>query len=100
MSLADSVGKVFKEGSIHSKSGRDAGHVDNVASGSQDPEKQPPPKRTLLDGEKGTDAAKIEKPSSEDVRIITDEECSEELGFSFPNWKKWTILTSMLCISS
>lgn len=29
----------------------------------------------------------------DDLRVITEAECYDELGFSFPTWKKWAILT-------
>ena len=35
---------------------------------------------------------KNEEAGNEKVEL-TEEDCYEELGFSFPNWKKWTILT-------
>lgn len=44
-----------------------------------------------------TDAQKGEKPSHLDSEgnekiEIQEEDCYDELGFSFPTWKKWSIL--------
>lgn len=41
---------------------------------------------------------KIEKVDSEDKPIITEDECYEELGFSFSTTKKWTILTIIFLV--
>ncbi|KAF2807393.1 putative MFS multidrug transporter [Mytilinidion resinicola] len=35
----------------------------------------------------------LEKVGTYDKIEITEEDCYDELGFSFPTWKKWTILT-------
>lgn len=40
--------------------------------------------------EKTTDSA---SDSSDEKVELTEEDCYDELGFSFPSWKKWTILT-------
>lgn len=32
-------------------------------------------------------------PGSDEIRVITEAECYDQLGFSFPTWKKWAILT-------
>lgn len=50
----------------------------------------------------GTDAAQLEKagtPDSgddDDVIFLTEDDAYEELGFCFPTWKKWTILTGTI----
>jgi hypothetical protein len=36
-------------------------------------------------------------PNDEKIEI-TEEECYDELGYSFPSWKKWTILTVIFWI--
>ncbi|EEY22404.1 multidrug transporter [Verticillium alfalfae VaMs.102] len=35
----------------------------------------------------------LEKLGTNDKYEITEDDCYEELGYSFPNWKKWYILT-------
>ncbi|GJC88309.1 putative transporter C794.04c [Colletotrichum liriopes] len=37
--------------------------------------------------------AKLEKLGTYDKYEITEDDCYDELGFSFPKWKKWYILT-------
>ncbi|KAK1991002.1 major facilitator superfamily transporter [Colletotrichum falcatum] len=37
--------------------------------------------------------AKLEKLGTHDKYEITEDDCYNELGFSFPKWKKWYILT-------
>ncbi|KAK1984927.1 major facilitator superfamily transporter [Colletotrichum cereale] len=37
--------------------------------------------------------AKLEKLGTHDKYEITEDDCYDELGFSFPKWKKWYILT-------
>ena len=39
----------------------------------------------------GTDTSRLEKAPSDDgdVVILTEDEVYEQLGFSFPTWKKW-----------
>ncbi|KXH54732.1 major facilitator superfamily transporter [Colletotrichum salicis] len=37
--------------------------------------------------------AKLEKLGTHDKYEITEDDCYEELGFCFPKWKKWYILT-------
>lgn len=38
-------------------------------------------------------SAQLEKLGTYDRYEITEDDCYEELGFSFPTWKKWYILT-------
>ncbi|WYZ44184.1 hypothetical protein EsH8_VII_000620 [Colletotrichum jinshuiense] len=40
-----------------------------------------------------SNGAKLEKLGTHDKYEITEDDCYEELGFSFPKWKKWYILT-------
>ncbi|KAF5492168.1 putative efflux pump kojT [Colletotrichum siamense] len=37
--------------------------------------------------------AKLERLGTNDKYEITEDDCYDELGYSFPKWKKWTILT-------
>ena len=39
-----------------------------------------------------------EKYGTYDRYEITEEDCYEELGFCFPNWKKWTILSIVFTV--
>lgn len=36
--------------------------------------------------------------SSDGRRILTDDECYEELGFCFPSWKKWMIISVIFLV--
>jgi hypothetical protein len=40
----------------------------------------------------------VDKVGTYDKIEITEEDCYEELGFSFPTWKKWTILTVIFIV--
>ncbi|KAF1999035.1 MFS multidrug transporter-like protein [Amniculicola lignicola CBS 123094] len=40
----------------------------------------------------------FEKYGTYDRYELTEEDCYDELGFSFPNWKKWTILTVVFLV--
>ena len=40
----------------------------------------------------------IEKTGTNDKIEITEEDCYDELGFSFPSWKKWMILTVIFLV--
>jgi len=40
----------------------------------------------------------IEKTGTYDKKEITEEECYDELGFSFPTWKKWTVLSVIFIV--
>ncbi|OBR10197.1 Major facilitator superfamily transporter [Colletotrichum higginsianum IMI 349063] len=55
---------------------RDVNHLDRQADG-------------LANGS----GAKLEKLGTYDKYEITEDDCYDELGFSFPKWKKWYILT-------
>ena len=35
---------------------------------------------------------------NDDKYEITEEDCMDELGFSYPNWKKWYILTVIFIV--
>lgn len=54
-------------------------------------------------GEEGTDVPLAQVRSNhmdpDDEKIIlTEEECYDQLGFSFPSWKKWTILSVIFLV--
>src|SRR5882757_7238718 len=38
------------------------------------------------------------EPETFDKIEITEEDCQSELGFSYPEWKKWTILTVIFLV--
>jgi MFS family permease len=40
----------------------------------------------------------VDKAGTYDKIEITEEDCYDELGFSFPTWKKWTILTVIFIV--
>lgn len=40
----------------------------------------------------------LEKPGTYDKVEITEEDCYDELGFSFPSWKKWMILSIIFLV--
>lgn len=40
----------------------------------------------------------VEKTDSDNKVEITEEDCYDELGFSFPTWKKWMILTVIFLV--
>jgi len=40
----------------------------------------------------------IEKTGTYDKQELTEDDCYDELGFSFPTWKKWTILTIIFLV--
>ena len=44
------------------------------------------------------DKKHFEKYGTNDRYEITEEDCWNELGFSFPTWKKWTILTIVFSV--
>lgn len=44
------------------------------------------------------DRAHYEKYGTYDRYEITEEDCYDELGFSFPTWKKWTILSIVFLV--
>ncbi|KAF2092562.1 MFS general substrate transporter, partial [Rhizodiscina lignyota] len=40
----------------------------------------------------------LDRPGTYDKIEITEEDCYDELGYSFPSWKKWTILTIIFLV--
>ena len=45
-----------------------------------------------------TDGADLDRPGTYDKIEITEAECYDELGYSFPEWKKWTILSVIFMV--
>ena len=43
--------------------------------------------------------AGLEKLGTYDKYEITEDDCYDELGYSFPKWKKWYILTVIFWVS-
>ncbi|KAH8663618.1 putative MFS multidrug transporter [Tricladium varicosporioides] len=46
----------------------------------------------------GDDLPEVEKAGTYDKIELTEEMCYDELGYSFPTWKKWTILTIIFLV--
>lgn len=90
-STPDSIEKHSKDESLdhQAKNDKSALHAEDVGPASRNAEK---PIRPTFPGTAGQDE---KRPDDPDVRILTEEECYEELGFCFPEWKKWMILTGM-----
>ena len=61
----------------------------NVANGVE-------PKNEM--NEKDANGADLDRPGTYDKIEITEEDCYDELGYSFPKWKKWTILTIIFLV--
>lgn len=92
-STPDSIEKHSKDEVLdhQAKNEKGALHAEDVGSA---PRKVEKPIRPTFPGTAVEDSAKLEKrPDDPDVRILTEDECYEELGFCFPEWKKWMILT-------
>lgn len=100
----DSIDKHSASGSVEApvneKVGTGAEHAETAGEGAGKPKKT-----TMFDDNltaalkesqfNGPGADKNEKLAG-GKREITEEECYSELGFSWPTWKKWTILTVSL----
>lgn len=39
-----------------------------------------------------------QKEGSDEIRVLTEADCYDELGFSFPTWKKWSVLTVIFIV--
>lgn len=109
MSSRDSIEeKTSKEESLRGRNSRadhDTLHAENAGSGTSPPEDMSEKKiekkksrRAHFPGLSDHDDALEPRKTMDDpdVYILDEEDCYEELGFCFPTWKKWTILTSML----
>ncbi|KAH7324830.1 putative MFS multidrug transporter [Stachybotrys elegans] len=51
------------------------------------------PEAPTADHVPGAEGKTLGKPNSLEKYEITEDDCYEELGFNFPTWKKWYILT-------
>lgn len=69
------------DGSDNSSTTRADGRVSNIENAN-----------TNTSGEKSNGPGEFDKVE------ITEEDCFDELGFSFPEWKKWTILTVIFLV--
>jgi hypothetical protein len=49
-------------------------------------------------GANGTNSSNLEKLGTYDKYEITEDDCYDELGYSFPSWKKWYILTIIFIV--
>jgi hypothetical protein len=45
-----------------------------------------------------TNGQELDRYGTYDKIEITEDDCCDELGFSFPAWKKWTILTIIFLV--
>ncbi|KAK5093431.1 hypothetical protein LTR70_004792 [Exophiala xenobiotica] len=55
--------------------------------------------RTAIAHDESTPANKEQASTDPDEKIeLTEEDCYDELGYSFPEWKKWTILTIIFMV--
>ncbi|KAH9827367.1 major facilitator superfamily transporter [Teratosphaeria destructans] len=50
------------------------------------------------DGELKGDGKRLEKLGTYDKYEITEDDCYDELGYSFPSWRKWYILTVIFVV--
>jgi hypothetical protein len=58
-----------------------------------------PPLENVANGANGLrNEHALEKPGTYDKVEITEDDCYDELGFSFPSWKKWMILTIIFLV--
>ena len=81
------------ETSSATKAGSDAG-AENV----EDPQGPSIGRHTRFPTHDLAQVRDIEKTDSDNKIEITEEDCYDELGFSFPTWKKWTILTVIFLV--
>ena len=55
--------------------------------------------RTAIAHDESTPANKEQASTDPDEKIeLTEEDCYDELGYSFPEWKKWTILSIIFMV--
>jgi len=76
-------------------------NTSSLAVGATDAEKrrESSSERTAIAHDESTTAKNEPAPADSDEKIeITEEDCYDELGFSFPEWKKWTILTVIFMV--
>lgn len=70
----------------------------NQFPGNQEPFAHPPGKTD--DSSDNHSPAPTEKVADGEKREITEDECYDQLGFSFPTWKKWTILSIIFVVQT
>ena len=46
------------------------------------------------------EGADLDQPRTYDKKELTEADCYDELGFAFPSWKKWTILTVIFLVQT
>lgn len=46
----------------------------------------------------GTTGSRLEQLGTYDKNELTEDDCYDELGFGFPSWKKWYILTVIFIV--
>lgn len=56
------------------------------------------PTRDIAETREIEETAEIEKTGTYDKIEITEEDCYDELGYSFPTWKKWWILSVIFIV--
>lgn len=105
-STPDSIENKSKAESLAGRASHQDGstlHAENASTVSPAHEQlsEKPARRTARfpDTSDQTGSQKLEKKKTmddPDVYIMDEEDCYDELGFSFPTWKKWTILTGEL----
>ena len=54
--------------------------------------------RSAIAGVKPSSSTKSEKISTADRVVLKEEDAYHVLGFSFPTWKKWAVLTSVFIV--
>lgn len=72
---------------------------DRVSSGSSETKADPPALENVANGVAADkEGGELDRPDTYDKIEITEDDCYEELGFSFPTWKKWAILTVIFLV--
>jgi hypothetical protein len=87
----------FANDSDNSAEAKDAGEWEKASTVAGDHDANIPAQQRI-----GSDTKPHKEESSEpetfDKKEITEEDCADELGFAYPKWKKWTILTVIFWI--
>ncbi|KAJ5665450.1 uncharacterized protein N7477_007898 [Penicillium maclennaniae] len=76
----EEIDKEFEDHELKQKRKKNDAHVENASD---------------FDQTSREDAPKIEKAGK---RELTEDECYDKLGFCFPTWKKWTILSVIFVV--
>ena len=87
LDLANEKLRVTGSGEQHHDAGRGSGSGIGSGSGSGSAS------NGNADSPVGAGGAQLEKLGTYDRYEITEDDCYEELGYNFPTWKKWFILT-------